>query len=112
MDKTAFVQNIKDRCEKMGVRPTVACRESGVGTSFITDLNKGTTPSVAKVEMLARYFGCTVSDLLDEEPPKTTQAPGTDADKLKSEFAQLFASLSPEHQNEIIAEMLRRKNKM
>lgn len=68
MDKTAFVQNIKDRCEKMGVRPTVACREAGVGTSFITDLNKGTTPSVAKVEMLARYFGCTVSDLLGERP--------------------------------------------
>lgn len=111
MDKTAFVQNIKDRCEKMGVRPTVACRESGVGTSFITDINKGTTPSVAKVEMLARYFGCTVSDLLGEELPKTTQAPGTDADKLKSEFARLFASLTPEQQNEIIAEMLRRKNK-
>lgn len=109
MDKTAFIQNIKDRCEKMGVRPTVACRESGVGTSFITDLNKGTTPSVAKVEMLARYFGCTVSDLLGEEPTKITQAADPKADGLSQEFARLFTSLSPENQNKIIAEMLKRQ---
>ena len=109
MDKTAFVQNIKDRCEKMGVRPTVACRESGVGTSFITDLNKGTTPSVAKVEMLARYFGCTVSDLLGEEPAEIAQAADPKADGLCQEFARLFASLSPENQNKVIAEMLRRQ---
>lgn len=109
MDKIAFVQNIKDRCEKMGVRPTVACRESGVGTSFITDLNKGTTPSVAKVEMLARYFGCTVSDLLGEEPIKITQAADPKADDLCQEFARLFTSLSPENQNKVIAEMLKRQ---
>lgn len=109
MDKTAFIQNIKDRCEKMGVRPTVACRESGVGTSFITDLNKGTTPSVAKVEMLARYFGCTVSDLLGEEPTKITQAADPKADDLCQEFARLFTSLSPENQNKVIAEMLKRQ---
>lgn len=109
MDKTAFVQNIKDRCEKMGVRPTVACRESGVGTSFITDLNKGTTPSVAKVEMLARYFGCTVSDLLGEEPMKIAQAADPKADDLCQEFARLFTSLSPENQNKVIAEMLKRQ---
>lgn len=109
MDKTAFVQNIKDRCEKMGVRPTVACRESGVGTSFITDLNKGTTPSVAKVEMLARYFGCTVSDLLGEAPTKIAQAADPKADDLCQEFARLFTSLSPENQNKVIAEMLKRQ---
>ena len=109
MDKTTFIQNIKDRCEKMGVRPTVACRESGVGTSLITDLNKGTTPSVAKVEMLARYFGCTVSDLLGEEPTKITQAADPKADDLCQEFARLFTSLSPENQNKVIAEMLKRQ---
>ena len=109
MDKTAFVQNIKDRCEKMGVRPTVACRESGVGTSFITDLNKGTTPSVAKVEMLARYFACTVSDLLGEVSAEMTKAADPKADGLSQEFARLFTSLSPENQNKIIAEMLKRQ---
>ena len=52
MDRELFVQNIKDRCRAKGVKPTVACREAGVGTSFITDINKGKTPSVAKVQMV------------------------------------------------------------
>jgi transcriptional regulator with XRE-family HTH domain len=68
MDKDFFVQNIKAYCALKGVKPTVACRESGVGTSFITDVNKGKKPSVVKVQMLAQYLGCTVSDLLGERP--------------------------------------------
>ena len=66
MDREIFVQNIKLYCALKGVKPTVACRESGVGTSFIPDFKKGQTPSVAKVQMLAQYLGCTVSDLLGE----------------------------------------------
>lgn len=31
MDKELFVQNIKERCRAKGVKPTVACREAGVG---------------------------------------------------------------------------------
>lgn len=68
MDREFFVQNIKRYCALKGKKPTVACRESGVGTSFITDINKGQTPSVAKVQTLAQYLGCTVSDLLGERP--------------------------------------------
>ena len=70
MDRELFVQNIKDKCRAKGVKPTVACREAGVGTSFITDINKGKTPSVAKVQMLAQYLGCTVSDLLGLDTPE------------------------------------------
>ena len=66
MDKEIFVQNIKIYCALKGVKPTVACRESGVGTSFISDINRGQIPSVAKVQQLAQYLGCTVSDLLGE----------------------------------------------
>ena len=112
MEKELFVQNIKKRCRAKGVKPTVACREAGVGVSFINDIERGQTPSVAKVQMLAQYLGCTVSDLLGEEPTKIAQAADPKADDLRQEFARLFASLTPEQQNEIIAEMLRRKNKM
>lgn len=69
MDNEAFVQNIKFYCERKGEKPTVACGKSGVGTSFITDLNRGRTPSVAKVQLLAHYLGVTVSELLGESPP-------------------------------------------
>lgn len=101
MDKELFVQNIKERCREKGVKPTVACREAGVGTSFITDINKGTTPSVAKVQLLAQYLGCTVSDLLGEEP--------TPPDPVRQEFIRLFDGMSARQQNELLADMLRRQ---
>lgn len=101
MDKELFVQNIKERCREKGVKPTVACREAGVGTSFITDINKGTTPSVAKVQLLAQYLGCTVSDLLGEDP--------TPPDPVRQEFIRLFDGMSARQQNELLADMLRRQ---
>ena len=71
MDKENFVQNIKFFCEKRKVKPTVACREAGVGTSFINNIEKRRqTPSVEKVEMLAHYLGVTVSELLGETSPQ------------------------------------------
>lgn len=101
MDRELFVQNIKDRCRAKGVKPTVACREAGVGTSFITDINKGKTPSVAKVQMLAQYLGCTVSDLLGEDP-----AP---PDPVRQEFIRLLDDMTAEQQNKLFAYMLRQK---
>lgn len=68
MDKVLFVQNIKDICKSKGIKPTVACRESGVGTSFINNIeSRGQVPSVEKVQMLATYLGVTTSELLGEE---------------------------------------------
>ena len=78
MDALKFVQNIKIYCEARGVKPTVACRESGVGTSFINNLEvRGSIPSVEKVQLLAQYLGVSTSELLGEttsffagEPPQ------------------------------------------
>jgi len=74
MDKEIFVQNVKLFCKNKGIPPTVACRESEVGTSFLTDINRGQTPSVTKVQMLAQYLGVTTSELLGEQadPKKRT----------------------------------------
>ena len=68
LDPVVFVQNIKKYCERSGIKPTVACRESGVGTSFINNIERGQTPSVSKVQMLADYLGVTTSELLGETP--------------------------------------------
>lgn len=70
MDKEIFVQNIKAYCARRNVKPTVACRESGVGSSFINNIEvKGSIPSIEKVQLLAQYLGVTVSELLGEAPP-------------------------------------------
>ena len=101
MDRDIFVQNIKAHCAAKGVKPTVACRESGVGTSFINDLERGKTPSVAKVQMLAQYLDCTVSDLLGEDP--------TPPDPVRQEFIRLLDGMTAEQRNELFAFMLRKK---
>lgn len=67
MNKTLFVQNIKLYCERAGVKPTVACRESGAGKDFLNQIvTRGQVPSVEKVQLLAQYLGVTVSELLGE----------------------------------------------
>ena len=87
MDKENFVQNIKLYCARKDVKPTVACREAGVGTSFINNIEvRGQTPSVEKVQMLARYLGVTVSELLGEEPPKPRSRVDWDADLVLRDF--------------------------
>ncbi len=100
MDAIVFVQNVKSLCAKKGVKPTVACRESGVGASFISDINRGQTPSVAKVQLLADYLGVTTSELLGETKKPTVQDDGlTDAEQA---LMDLFRQLTPEQQDMVI----------
>lgn len=74
MNKQIFVENIKTYCGQKGLKPTVACRESGVGTSFINNIEaRGQIPSVEKVQMLAAYLGVTTSELLGEKLPRAGQ---------------------------------------
>lgn len=103
MDKDIFVENVRSYCEAKGVKPTVACRESGVGTSFLPDVARGRTPSVGKVQLLAQYLGCTVSDLLGETSGQAAPA----LDPLTVEAARIFAALLPENQGKAIAFLLR-----
>ena len=106
MDRELFVQNIERYCALAGIKPTNACKESGVGSSFLTDIKRGQTPSVAKVQQLAQYLGCTVSDLLGE-----TGTAAQVLDERYAPFINLFATLDPAEQNKVIGDMLRRKNK-
>ena len=99
MDRELLVQNIERYCSKKGVKPTNACRDSGVGASFLTDIKRGQTPSVAKVQLLAQYLGCTVSDLLGEAPGALPAVPEGPTEQ----FLKLFLSLDDKAQNEIVA---------
>lgn len=104
MNIETFVQNVKDYCAKKGVKPTVACAESGAGKDMLSNLiNRRTVPSVTRVQLLAQYLGCTVSDLLGEEP--------TPPDPVRQEFIRLFDGMSARQQNELLADMLRRQRK-
>lgn len=92
LDRDIFVQNIERYCAIKGVTPTVACRDSGVSSSFLVNIKRGQTPSVAKVQQLAQYLGCTVSDLLGEQ----SDANNSSLPK-ESELLRKITALSPEY---------------
>lgn len=74
MDKQLFVQNVKVYCQIKGVKPTVACMESGAGKSLLSQIERrGIVPSVEKVQLLAQYLGVTVSQLLGEDASEISQ---------------------------------------
>ena len=76
------------------IKPTVACRESGVGKDYLTNLRKGRvrTIKIEKLQLLADYLGVTTSELLGEKK----SGPGVIIDfetaldrKITSQLAQL-----------------------
>jgi len=101
MDKDFFVQKVKFLCLQKGIKPTNACKESGVGGSFLSDINRGQVPSVAKVQMLAEYLGVTTSDLLGEKISPV----GLPANGREEEFVQLFSQLTPDQQELVLAQL-------
>lgn len=102
MNIDAFKENVERYCARKGVKPTVACAESGAGKNLMGQLTKrGTVPSVERVQLLAQYLGCTVSDLLGEDP--------TPPDPVREEFIRLLDDMTAEEQTQLIAYMLRQK---
>lgn len=106
METDVFVQNVKKYCEWKGIKPTIACAESGAGKSLLSEISsRGRIPSIERVQLLAQYLGCTVSDLLGETPGALPPA----LDGPTGQFLKLFTTLDDKAQAEIVAEMLKRK---
>ena len=103
MDASVFVQNVKYLCLKKGIKPTNACKDAGVGGSFLTDiLNRGSTPSVAKVQLLASYLGVTTSDLLGETKEPATVSGDRQAEKLAQALQEIGINVDKLSEADII----------
>ena len=101
MDKDVFVQKVKMLCLQKGVKPTNACKECGIGGSFLSDINRGQVPSVERVQMLAAYLGVTTSELLGEEKEPAPVTEGGPA------YPPEYDLLSPEDKA-LVDSMIRR----
>ena len=101
MDVKIFVENVKELCRKKGVKPTIACDESGAGKNLLTHIEtRGSIPSVAKVQMLAEYLGVTTSDLLGEKKEPTVQDDGlSEGERV---LMTLFRQLTPDQQEMVL----------
>ena len=95
MDKDEFVQKVKLLYVMKGIKPTNACKECGVGGSFLSDISRGQIPSVNRVQALAKYLGVTTSELLGEEGPHE-EGPA------QRYLVMRYNSLSPEDQAEVM----------
>ena len=94
MNIDLFVENVKRYCAAANTKPTVACENSGAGKNMLTNLTKrGVVPSISRVQLLAQYLGCTVSDLLGE---KATSSPPSEDDEL----LQKISALAPERRKQ------------
>lgn len=95
MDKALFVENVKKYAKLRGITPSAACRESGAGERLLANVDAGSIPSVAKVQMLADYLGVTTSELLGEE--KSSPSAVTDGEAaLDRDLISQLVQLSPE----------------
>lgn len=93
MDKEILISNIQSYCDRLGIRPTVACQNAGVGKSFISHIRDGQTPSVAKVADLAAYLGVSVSDLVGDAKTPAELTP----------LAAAWAELNEEGRERLVA---------
>lgn len=101
MDVKIFVENVKELCRKKGVKPTIACDESGAGKNLLNHIEtRGSIPSVAKVQMLAEYLGVTTSDLLGEKKEPTAQGDGLSEGE--QALMALFRQLTPDQQEMVL----------
>lgn len=99
MNADKFVENVKRYCAAKGTTPTAACAESGAGKDLLSRLAKrGIMPSIEKVQLLAQYLGCTVSDLLGEQ---SGESPVLSAGE--EEWLALYHSTAPEHRPALLA---------
>ena len=101
MNVNVFVQNIKLFCKNKGIKPTIACEQSGAGKNLLNHIeSRGSIPSVEKVQLLANYLGVTTSELLGETKEPTVRDDGlTDGEQA---LLALFRKLSPDQQDMVI----------
>jgi ribosome-binding protein aMBF1 (putative translation factor) len=67
-NREVMARNIKRNMEKMGVNATEICRTLGIKQNTFSDwLHAKTYPRIDKIEMMARYFGVSKADLVEDQ---------------------------------------------
>lgn len=79
MDKEVLIANIYKFADRNKESASAACIAAGCGKSFISDLRRGRTPSVAAVFDLAAHLNVSVSDLVGDAKTPAELAPLADA---------------------------------
>ena len=103
--KTIFANNLRYYMSIKGVTNTQLCADLGVKyTTFMDWINGKTYPRMGKVELLANYFGCEKSDLIEEKERKSTEEEGLSEQK---KALIEFVNMVPEDKAELVLRLMR-----
>jgi len=92
--RTIFSTNLKRKMEEAGKSRMDICEALGFSYYTVTDWVKGKKmPRMDKVEKLAKYFGCLISDLIEEKQKQPTES---ELSIKKKEFIQKVMLMSDE----------------
>lgn len=100
MDLSILVNRINFLCNQNDIKPTVACRESGAGKNFISNINANQTPSIEKVYLISEYLNCSIDYLLGRSD--IPQLNGINITNDDRDILNAFKNLSPKERWELI----------
>lgn len=64
MELNRILHVLKEQCSKKGVTQKEALAKSGAGEKFAQNIKAGSTPSIEKLQALAKYFGVSIDYLV------------------------------------------------
>ena len=91
-----FSTNLKNKMEEFGKTRNDICEALDFSYYTVTDWVKGKKmPRIDKVEKLANYFGCLISDLIEEKENPAT-ANGSEISEAKQKLIDKVMQMSDE----------------
>ena len=93
MTMQILLERIDCECSKKGIVRSKALMDSGVGKDFAVNIQKGSKPSIEKIQLLADYFDVTTDYLLGRDPKEHSMLSPN-----QQKVLDLYNSLSPEQQ--------------
>ena len=104
-NKQIMARNIKRYMERKGVTNQQLCDALNIKYTTFMDWIKGVTyPRIGKVELMANYFGCEKSDLIEDKKEKPTEYDGL-SEKRKALID--FAKSVPEDKAEMLLRVMK-----
>lgn len=98
----SFFTKYLELCTKENSSANAVAKKIGIRSSTVTNWKQGGTPQPHTLKKIADYFGVPVS-YFSEETPETEKSPAPN--KETEDFARYFATLTPEHQQQIRSAM-------
>lgn len=97
-----FINNIGDLSKKYNMPRNKALIDSGVGKDFVTNISKGSAPSIDKIFKLADYFNVSIDYLLGLDTEPNRKIPLSED---KQRLLEMYDLLTEREQGEILGEL-------